>query len=68
MADPGTVKQPGMDDGQAQKDRGGFDTTVEQLTGHGPQKDFLDGGGPQVGNPYDDDPMGEEYKGVSHGK
>ena len=58
---------PGMDEGQAQKDRGGFRTEVEYLTG-GTSYDADEGGGPEVGNPYDVDPMGEEYHGVTYKK
>lgn len=53
------VKEPGMDEGQAQKDRGGFRTTVENLTG-GTTGMVGDGAGPEVGNPYSNDPLGEE--------
>jgi len=53
------VKQPGMDEGQAQKDRGGFRTTVENLTG-GTTAMVGDGSGAEVGNQYSTDPLGEE--------
>jgi hypothetical protein len=55
----GKVKEPGMDEGQAQKDRAGFRTTVENLTG-GTVMDAGDGGSAEVGNQYDTDPLGEE--------
>ena len=53
------VKEPGMDEAQAQKDRQGFTTTVEMITG-GMKKMVGDGTGPEVGNQYDTDPLGEE--------
>ena len=56
---------PGMDDGQAHRDRGGWTIPVEALTGPMPY-DWDDGGGPVVGNPYDGDAMGEEYHPVTY--
>jgi hypothetical protein len=56
---------PGMNEAQEKKDRAGFHTTVENVTG-GETKDVGDGCGPEVGNPYDGDPMGEEYAGVTY--
>lgn len=50
---------PGMDDTQAQKDRGGWSTTVENLTG-GEKKPLGEDSGMEVGTPYDNDPMGED--------
>ena len=58
---------PGMDENQAQQDRGGFRTKIEYLTG-GVSYNWDDGGGPEVGNPYDGDPMGENYQAVTYAK
>lgn len=59
-------KEAGMDEEQAQKDRAGFTTTVENVT-TGVKKPFDEGGGMEVGNPYDADPMGESKSGVTYG-
>jgi hypothetical protein len=53
------VKEPGMDEAQAQMDRQGFRTSVEMITG-GVRKMVGEGTGPEVGNQYDVDPLGEE--------
>lgn len=51
--------EPGMNDDLAYEDRAGFCTSIEMLTTGSPQ-DWNDFSGPEVGNPYDMDPMGEE--------
>ena len=58
--------EPGMDDPQAEADRKGWQTTVNMLTGAGERKDFTAGAGPEVGNNYDADPLGEEYGAVTY--
>jgi len=56
---------PGMNPGQMESDRKkGWHTTPNMLT-EGEHHDLFDGGGPEVGNPYDIDPMGEEYHDVT---
>jgi len=57
--------EPGMDDPQAAADRRGFKTTVQMVTGAGDVVAMNDGGGPEVGNQYDADPMGEEYTAIT---
>ena len=57
--------EPGMDDPQAAEDRRGWKTTVDMVTGKGLVAAANDGGGPEVGNQYDTDPMGEEYADVT---
>jgi hypothetical protein len=61
------VNEPGMDDAQAQEDRHGWKTSVDMVTGKGRLAYFCDGAGPEVGNQYDPDPMGEEYNAVTYG-
>ena len=51
---------PGMDHEQQRKDAAGYSTSVDMVTG-GMLCDAMAGGGPEVGNPRDRDPMGEEY-------
>lgn len=58
--------EPGMDDPQAAMDRRGFVITDEMVTGKGRVVAMNDGGGPEVGNPYDCDPMGEEYEPLAY--
>jgi hypothetical protein len=60
--------EPGMDDPQAAADRKGYQTTVDMVTGKGMVHAANDGGGPEVGNQYDADPMGEEYGAVTYPK
>jgi len=55
----GKTREPGMDESQAQMDREGFTTSVEMITG-GVKKMVGDMSGPEVGNQYDLDPLGEE--------
>ncbi len=51
--------EPGMNDDVMLSDRAGYTTSVEMLTGGAPHEwDMF--GGPEVGNQYDLDPMGEE--------
>jgi len=57
---------PGMNDEEAQKDRAGYHTTVEMVTG-GVMDEAFNGGGVEVGNCYDEDALGEEYSNVSYG-
>lgn len=68
MAEYSKKNEPGMDDTQAQVDRGGWSTTVAMVTGTQPTVHFCDGAGQEVGNQYDYDPMGEEYSAVTFGK
>jgi hypothetical protein len=56
----------GKEDAQAQKDRGGFRTTVENLTGGTRGGDALNDGGPDVGNCYDGDMMGKKRSHVTY--
>ena len=56
---------PGMDEEQANKDRGGYKTTVEYVTG-GMEAGAFEDGGVEVGNQYDEDALGEEYSNVSY--
>ena len=58
--------EPGMDDPQAAADRRGFKTTMEMVTGAGMVVAMNDMGGPEVGNQYDVDPMGEDYSAVTY--
>jgi len=58
--------EPGMDDAQAAADRKGFRTTTEMVTGAGMVVAMNDMGGPEVGNQYDADPMGEDYSAVTY--
>jgi hypothetical protein len=59
--------EPGMDDPQAQADRKGWQTTVASLTGAGEANlSYEDRAGPEVGNNYDIDPLGEEYSPVTY--
>ncbi len=51
--------EPGMNDDVMMSDRAGFTTSVEMLTTGRPE-DWGVFGGPEVGNQYDLDPMGEE--------
>lgn len=51
--------EPGMNDDLAYADRAGYQTSVEMLTTGRPE-DWSMFGGPEVGNQYDLDPMGEE--------
>ena len=58
--------EPGMDDPQAAVDRRGYVIGVDMVTGKGMVAAANDGGGPEVGNAYDSDPMGEEYSPVTY--
>ena|ERR1035437_4735144 len=58
--------EPGMNDQQAAADRKGFQTTMEMVTGKGRVVAANDGGGPEVGNPYDTTLMGEDYMPVTY--
>lgn len=58
--------EPGMDDAQAAADRRGFRTTMEMVTGAGNVVATNDMGGPEVGNQYDADPMGEDYSAITY--
>lgn len=58
---------PGMNDEQAQRDRNGWETTADIVRGVPQMMHFCDQSGPEVGNPYDTDPMGEEYGAVTFG-
>ena len=61
-----TIFEPGMDDDQAQEDRKGWKIPSGMPTGDNEVRAYSDGGGPEVGNPYDLDPMGEEYHPVTY--
>lgn len=58
-------QNPGMDEAQAQKDRGGFHIESEMTTGGKSISHDELPHGPEVGNPYDGDPLGEEYEAVT---
>lgn len=51
--------EPGMDAPQLDKDRAGYRTTTTMVTG-GEEEDVGECAGPEVGNPYSNDPMGED--------
>lgn len=55
----------GMDEEQMKKDRSGYATTVQMVTG-GDFEGALQDIGAEVGNPYDEDPLGEDYKGETY--
>jgi len=59
----------GMSEEDRKKDSSGWKTTVEMVTG-GTFDNALtptpDKKGAEVGNPYDGDPMGEDYEGVTY--
>src|SRR5271165_1960871 len=58
---PGSVGhnlEPGMNHEQQRKDAAGYSTDLDMLTG-GILCDAMMGGGPEVGNAYDKDPLGE---------
>lgn len=55
----------GMDEEAMKKDRSGFSTTVQMVTG-GQFEDALIDIGAEVGNPYDCDELGEEYEGITY--
>jgi hypothetical protein len=55
----------GMDEELMRKDRSGFKTTTDMLLG-GVFQDALIVAGADVGNPYDDDLMGEDYNGITY--
>ena len=59
------VNEPAMDPEQAQADRHGYMTTVEMVTGKGRLAMLGDGAGPEVGNAYDEDPLGEEFANIT---
>lgn len=59
-------QNPGEDEAQAQKDRGGFRIDAEHTTGGKSLGVDELPCGPEVGNPYDGDELGEEYKGVTY--
>lgn len=58
--------EPGMDDPQAQTDRSGWTIGAGMPTGNSDRVSVMAGGGPEVGNNYDEDPLGEEYKKVTY--
>lgn len=60
------VQAPGMDDSQAQSDRVGWTRTQASVLGPGEPRDYQAMAGPEVGNQYDRDPMGEEYEAVTY--
>lgn len=60
--------EPGMDDPQAEKDRAGWEIDSGFPVGKNRSAHFCDGAGPEVGNPYDYDGLGEEYSAVTYGK
>jgi hypothetical protein len=55
----------GMDEAQMKKDRSGYSTTTQMVTG-GTFEDGLADIGAEVGNPYDEDMLGEEYEAVTY--
>lgn len=55
----------GMDEEQMKKDRSGYTTTVQMVTG-GQFEAALTDIGAEVGNPYDCDELGEEYEGITY--
>ena len=55
----------GMDEELMKKDRSGYTTTTQMVTG-GTFEDGLIDIGAEVANPYDEDPLGEDYKGVTY--
>ena len=61
-----TVAEPGMDPEQAQSDRYGYKTSVDMVTGKGRLAALGEGAGPEVGNAYDEDPLGEEFANVTY--
>lgn len=69
MADMGKSKTvaPAMNEGQAQSDRVNWKIPAGMTTGNSDIVDALAGGGPEVGNNYDGDPLGENYGGVTYG-
>jgi len=58
--------EPGMDDEQAQTDRHGWRTSVDFVTGKGMLVEAMSAGGPEVGNQFDTDPLGEEYSAITY--
>ena len=58
--------EPGMDDAQAQADRRGWAIPVTMPTGQNEIAAVGANAGPEVGNQYDVDPMGEEYSAVTY--
>lgn len=58
---------PAMDDPQAQSDRMGWTIPPGMPTGNSDRMDAMMGGGPEVGNNFDEDPLGEEFKNVTYG-
>lgn len=59
------MKNIGMNDAQAKKDSGGFSSTVK-ATLEGEVNMVGDGAGPEVGNNYDADPMGETKSNLTY--
>ena len=60
------VQNPAMDDAQAQMDRVGWTRTQASVLGPGESRDYAAMAGPEVGNQYDADPMGEDYSAVTY--
>ena len=58
-------EDPNGHQAQAQADRKGWKTTTTMVTG-GEQQDALALAGPEVGNPYDEDEMGENRGRVTY--
>ena len=61
-----TVNEPAMDPAQAQADRHGYQTTVDMVIGKGRLAAVGDGAGPEVGNAYDEDSLGEEFANITY--
>ena len=59
---------PGMNDAQAQKDRGGFTIDAVNTTGGKSMGIEELPCGIEVGNPYSNDPLGKEKTGSAYGK
>lgn len=58
--------QPGMNDAQKVADSKTFGTTFEMQAGGGVFKELGAMSGPQVGNPYDGDAMGENRSMITY--
>jgi len=61
-----TNLNPGMNQTQEEKDRAGFRIDVEMTTGGKSIPCDELPAGPEVGNPYDSDELGEEYGAVTY--
>jgi len=55
----------GMNEEEMKKDRSGYSTTTEMVTG-GTFDEALADIGAEVGNPYDNDQLGEDYKPLTY--